>query len=489
MAEKGYRRTVRGAVGAGVSSLLIGGGRRYCVLEHRDASLFHRVGESQKIIIDEVLLGRDAACQVRFDDACATVSRRHAAMVRDGSGGGWKIVPLSRTNSTLLNGRSIRTEHRLESGDEIQLSIGGPRMRFVIPEGRQSLVAGIRMTERLDLFRRQALRPYKTALMCLFVFLVAACIGGGCFITMQSGRVKSLHERVERQHEMFAGAQEKYRRDSAAWADRMKKQGDTAGRSTVSVSPGDAVTREIERAKASVYAIVTTVYCEDADGKTYKLGSTQGTGFVMSDGRFVTARHCVEPWMFDKKLNELYAMTLESGGSRIYAVVNAYNDRETLRLKSEDFRMDRRHDISTTITVEREGEKKEMESRLAYGTDASLGSDWACCRVRRKGAIKDGGALSAHLKSGTAVHLLGFPKGLGVADGRKMIEPIYNKLTIARSGLNSARCIMVSQGVEHGNSGGPVFVEKEGRLYVIGIVSRGDHSSGYYSHVVPMCNL
>ena len=93
-----YKRTLRGSVGAGVSALFNGNGRRYYILEHKDASKYHKAGESQKIIIDQVELGRDSNCQVRFDETFQTVSRRHAAIIKDGDR--WKLVEVSKTNST-----------------------------------------------------------------------------------------------------------------------------------------------------------------------------------------------------------------------------------------------------------------------------------------------------------------------------------------------------------------------------------------------------
>ena len=147
-----YKRTLRGSVGAGVGALFNGNGRRYFILEHKDASKYHKAGDSQKIIIDQIELGRDKNCQVRFDDeSFPTVSRRHAAIIKDGDK--WKLVQLSQTNSTFLNNRPVTTEWYLENGDEIQLSVGGPRMGFIVPQGKQSLVSSIKMTERLELFR------------------------------------------------------------------------------------------------------------------------------------------------------------------------------------------------------------------------------------------------------------------------------------------------------------------------------------------------
>ncbi len=173
--ETNYKRTVAGSVGAGMASVFNASGRQYYILEHKTESLYHHAGESQKIIVDQIELGRDSACQVRFDESFETVSRRHAAIVKDGDG--WKIISLSQTNPTFVNGVPIQGEWKLSSGDEIRLSSRGPLMGFIVPQGKQSMVSSIGMTERLSLFRQQALRPYKTALWVMAIVLILA-VGG-----------------------------------------------------------------------------------------------------------------------------------------------------------------------------------------------------------------------------------------------------------------------------------------------------------------------
>ena len=173
--ETNYKRTVAGSVGAGMAAVFNASGRQYYILEHKTESLYHHAGESQKIIVDQVELGRDSACQVRFDESFETVSRRHAAIVKEGEG--WKIIPLSQTNPTFVNGVPLQGEVQLKTGDEIRLSSKGPLMGFIIPQGKQSLVSSIGMTERLSLFRKQALRPYKRAIWIMAIVLVLAIAG------------------------------------------------------------------------------------------------------------------------------------------------------------------------------------------------------------------------------------------------------------------------------------------------------------------------
>ncbi|MBR0082967.1 MAG: FHA domain-containing protein [Bacteroidales bacterium] len=173
--ETNYKRTVAGSVGAGMAAVFNGSGRQYYILEHKTESVYHHAGESQKIIVDQIELGRDSACQVRFDESFETVSRRHAAIVKDGDG--WKLITLSQTNPTFVNGQPVQGEWKLSSGDEIRLSSKGPLMGFIVPQGKQSLVSSIGMTERLNLFRQQALRPYKRALWIMFAVLIIAIAG------------------------------------------------------------------------------------------------------------------------------------------------------------------------------------------------------------------------------------------------------------------------------------------------------------------------
>lgn len=201
--ETNYKRTVAGSVGAGVASVFNASGRQYYILEHKTESVYHHAGESQKIIVDQIELGRDSSCQVRFDESFETVSRRHAAIVKDGDG--WKIINLSQTNPTFVNGQPVIGEWKLSSGDEIRLSSKGPLMGFIIPQGKQSMVSSIGMTERLNLFRKQALRPYKRALWTLAIILVLAV---GALIAWNVIQANKFNKELEAKQEQIHEVQE-----------------------------------------------------------------------------------------------------------------------------------------------------------------------------------------------------------------------------------------------------------------------------------------
>ena len=177
--QNNYKRTVAGSVGAGVGAIFNGSGRTYYILEHKTSSKYHSAGESQKIIIDQIEIGRDASCQVRYDESFDTVSRKHAAIVRDGNN--WQLIHLSNSNPTLVNGRPIQGSYYLQSGDEIQFSINGPRLGFIQPQGKQALTSSIKLTERMNLFRQQALRPYRRAIWALAALLLLVILGFGAW--------------------------------------------------------------------------------------------------------------------------------------------------------------------------------------------------------------------------------------------------------------------------------------------------------------------
>jgi len=201
--ETNYKRTVAGSVGAGLGAVFNGSGRQYYILEHKTESLYHHAGESQKIIVDQVELGRDSACQVRFDESFETVSRRHAAIVKEGES--WKIIPLSQTNPTFVNGMPIQGDTVLKTGDEIRLSSKGPLMGFIIPQGKQSLVSSIGMTERLSLFRQQALRPYKRAIWTLAILLILAIAG---LVTWNILQAKKFDKELQSKQEQIIQVQD-----------------------------------------------------------------------------------------------------------------------------------------------------------------------------------------------------------------------------------------------------------------------------------------
>ena len=509
-----YKRTVKGSVGAGMGALFNGSGRQYFILQHKDTSRYHQAGESQKIIIDQIELGRSKDCQIRYDDETwPIVSRRHAAIEKDATG--WKIVPLSQTNSTLVNGKVVNTAWYLQNGDEIQLSISGPRLGFIVPAGNQSLVSSIKLTERLNLFRDQALRPYKAAISVLCSVLVLACCAGGFFILDAYSKLDIQRTAfIEFQKEVDVARAldileieelkrqlEEQKKKEAEWLEEIRK-----------APGGEYFMSLIAAAKKDVFVVVTEVKIQSGD-EVITLPPSLGTGFLLADGRFVTARHCVQPWMYDTgKLMRAYALSEYFDDVSISTTITAYSASEKFVFSSGDFVCDSTYDITFPFTIPVGDKSLQLVGHSAapltisdggkLGSDEMHGSDWAYTKkAPRKGALTYNSDLSKKMKSGQTVYVLGFPAGLGFGDGNKMVEPIYNQMHVSRDGLNDSRCIMVSEGAAKGNSGGPVFAYVNGKLSVVGIVSRKEIATQMvgtfgvqlqqqqYDQLVPMSNL
>ena len=76
-------------------------------------------------------LGRDPSCQIVFEASAIMVSRRHAQVRPEN--GSFVIDDNNSFNGTLVNGQRISSVTPLYHGDDIQLGLGGPILRFDSP--------------------------------------------------------------------------------------------------------------------------------------------------------------------------------------------------------------------------------------------------------------------------------------------------------------------------------------------------------------------
>lgn len=597
--ENQYKRTLAGSVGAGMGAIFNGSGRSYYILEHKTQTEYHNVGESQKIIVDQVELGRDSSCQVRFDESCETVSRKHAAIVKDGET--WKILPLSQTNATFVNGQRIESERILNSGDEIQLSSHGPVMGFIIPQGEKSLVKSIGMTERLNLFRKQALRPYKRALIITFIVLILA-VAGLVYLNIYNNRIANeridaavenlnqANQRIEDLKELDAenkvkmseltekadkaeadriaaqvmldslqqrsnatkaeldAAKERLQRAEnvanvasraandakaaasetqkqlseaqaaaaaaaaevkAAEADVQAKKDDKKAESKVAEEkPAEPVQfADINECNDAVYYIKmnnVTVWDEDnrvvVDLNCEKL--VGGTGFLLEDGRFITARRVVEPWFYyinsdenlrtllgrDSKGNYWYFEDIQvcvNMGLKVVANYTAYSPSgANFQFKSSDMRTNKNtagvNELSYTRANGRVERLFRSDSFKLHWFNTVPGLDWASMQKRDQllsvKGLKFSNAYSSNPVGGTEASMLGYPQTQGFSDSQ-IVKPVLLKNNINVSGLNDQSVIeMASRRYKVGNDGSPVLVQIDGVWTVIGILGHTDGS-------------
>lgn len=507
---KAYKKTLSGSIGAGMGSLFAPGGKKYYILEHKVTSKYHRAGESQEIIVDNIELGRDSHCQVRFDETFRTVSRRHAAIVKDGEM--WKLVQLSQTNTTFLNGRPVKSEWYLQNGDEIQLAVNGPKMGFIVPTGKKSTVGSIGLTRRLSLFRQQALRPYKTAITVLSCVLVLAVAGLGYWNFSLHGDLTEQGKVLAK--EIDANKSNKAKADSLAnelvannkkmkdYEDRIaemsKKVAAANSRAAAAYqraasSTPSGVSGDLSGVSKHTYFCYMGLFINDK-----QIMGASGTAFLLNDGRLVTAQHCVNPYFFvdtnDETSLQLNAIMVQNPKAITcrFIAVSPTGDRIEKTFHPDACPFNMKYSLETLGTIAVQGQQYAIKM-----ANFSSQNDWATLRVGKSGGLAFDAAKSTSLPINTHLNILGFPKGVG-AENINKVSPINSESSVAREGLDTDGCILLSNSeTDHGNSGGPVFAKFGGDYVVVGILTgsnrlgsktRQSTDGKWKDRVVPIAN-
>lgn len=497
-----YKRSFAGSVATGMKSVFGSSGRRFYELEHRTSSEKHHSGEVQKIIIDQIELGRDKNCQVHYGEDCKTVSRRHAAIVKDGNG--WKLVQLSKTNSTFLNGRKIDTEWYLQNGDEIQLSTGGPRLGFLVKEGAGSLVRSINLTARLSLFRQQALKPYKRALATVAAVLVAVVVGGIFAINGLSSELddtqSQLADAVKHNEELekLVAEQKGILENQNGRLDSIAKIRQRVVERVV-VNPGQSgPSVDMTSCHPYVYHMTCSIVLPNGE----KIKFSYGTGFQIADGKFVTARHCVHPYYsnnyyFDEKkelriiegrdskavCDELMINTMYQSGQITleYNCVSPTNSFTLSSKSSHDYGGSSDEIYTLSKTFQAYNPDGSLYGEIPAGTEIRVGAkgafDYAWFSHESSSGLTVNRSLSTNLQQGTELYILGYPHGWGKGN------PILSTAMCSQSGLSRelGGTIMASNdNTEGGNSGGPIFVRGDKGWEVVAIVSGSTAAKGRF---------
>ena len=535
-----YKRSFSASVGAGLGSLVGGSGKQYYILEHKINSKFHKIGEAQEIIVDNIELGRDAKCQVRFDESFETVSRRHAAIVKEGDN--WKLVQLSATNPTLLNGRQVAKDWFLQSGDDIQLSVGGPRLGFIVPTGNKSTVGSIPISVRIKRFQEQALRPYKAAIATLSCLLLILVLGAGTVMHLMHTKITDLGEEIKteiaknteiqgnletliNENEIIQKQQEESVQVAVKEAKKAAEEAEMRAKEAIKEAeqrateaalktaaelirianeaaeavkiaesgaqkPDVDIQSLIEKCKDDIYYLFVEKVYLLIDGKRMEnvtmgdgnLYGWSGTGFLLNDGHFVTARHCVQGWRFSEDRTVLMSAALADTKKNIEIVASFKAINRTgkiLTFNSKEFKLSEKYDVTKQIGSLK-GNNPLYLTWFGFANDNRLWStDWAYINTSSRGSLTADSNLSNNLQTTMELHVLGFPKGIGVGDTPSVINPVYNKINVSLDGLDNSGCFLHTRGTDKGNSGGPIFARKGDELVVIGIVSRGSKSDQY----------
>ena len=419
-----FKRTIGGTIAAGMKSVFNAKGKKYYTIEYKDDTRFHKRGEQQRIIVDEAFIGRDAKCQIRFDDSFPTVSREHAVIVNEGEH--WKLVHRSETNATFVNGMEVTGEQALQNGDEIQLSENGPRLVFITSD--TSYVNNISVGDRLNMFSQQSLRPYKIALICMAAALLLVVAGLVAYLVWNDRgtvNIKNLEEDV--------------------YLVRMTEFTLTSP----SINNGEPY----------------TFVFEDND-----FPEPKATGFMTDDQRFITARHVIEPWYyetvcwddFDQNNPFCYVnLILTCFGGKVNAVFEADSKNgKHLTFKTSDCSFSE-YEYEDVFVKSGVTDKVKIRRVISY-------DDYAYVKRDVPSKLKVNEELSEKLKTGSKLDILGFPSSLGAK--KNNIQPQYRSVVTSNNGLLDGK-IVTNNTMDYGSSGSPVFYKRFGKYYIVGVVS------------------
>jgi len=202
-----------------------------------------------------------------------------------------------------------------------------------------------------------------------------------------------------------------------------------------------------------------------------------GSGFLLNDGRLVTARHVVEPWMFVQNETETTAIVMNlivNNGGKVIVHFIAISSSDSFSFTNE------------VVCCDRSGDEfGATEDGLRYSAARGGNSDWAYVRTKRNDGLSFDSQASRKLPRGEELTILGFPLALG-ANSVNDIEPIWGYAITAKQGLDRGVILTTDTNFEHGNSGCPALVRdsSSGNYYVVGIVSAmAGRSTGF---IVPI---
>jgi len=475
----------------------------------------HPAGSHESIFNPSIVLGRGGNCQVKYDDRYKTVSREHACIA---ASGGKHIIfhNPSAKNPTLVNGTAVSDSQDLNNGDEVQLSNDGPRFRYNTAEIKSSTMG---LTSRMGIALSQATKPYKRAMIVMFIALLAALCFGGFNLyknirldnvsaanttkvegllnekivlsnqiaeleqkeNVNSEKVQSLKNKLNKTEKNL----EDYKNETAQINAANQGGNTTATTNFDNIPWNDIYYIYAQKIEITINGELSVLDARANNPWNKSANIWGGTGFLTVGGKFITARHVVQPWRYPNNVlfNQISAM--ESKGGSVNVIFEALSRTgDKFNFTSKNIQFDDSRDEMVNSKFEIDGQEVEFIKK----EKTEYSSDWAYVEFgNRKGTIKLNTGLSKSLKTGSSIYPVGF-------SNTKMHQPTSNDLKqlisncmVIQDELTNGLIKVSGGGFGQGNSGGPVFANVNGQFQAIGIVSAGLGTQA--NVIVPVVNI
>ena len=235
-----------------------------------------------------------------------------------------------------------------------------------------------------------------------------------------------------------------------------------------------------------------------------------GTAFLTTEGKLVTARHCVEFWIganldLTTKIDNLKEDDIVRWAIETETFNQTHDSDSTMQLQVFfsvfDFIGNRKYSFASTDKNVRINRDKDGVFLIAdfsqnyywrtirpYFTDRQmeLGDILWVDSLHEKGKIKIADKKQMNdIRNGTKLMICGYPM-TGIGDKRMTATEggIRRKASIENESL------FFESNINHGFSGGPVLMKTDNEILAIGVVSRVDSiSSGLYKWAVPVTEI
>lgn len=425
--------------------------KHYFSLRFKGGNAYHQNGKQIKLSERIVNIGETADCDVRFESD-GLLPEYYASIIRNEDGQSWRIVKRSQHIDINIEGKGpVGYAHQLVDGD------------IILFNGQSMALSFHRhYDDKYDEAEQGTGWHWALAGVLGLIALVAVALGMG---NRQDG----------------------------------------------------ICDKDIEPLEESIFFVKVDSVCRvlAANGTEICLSPTKmlegdaptGTAFLTTEGKLITARHCVEYWIgtnfdlttkvADLKEDDIVRWAIET------ETFNQAHDTDSvsqLRVYFSvfDFMGNKKYSFASTdehVHINKENDGVFMladfdqdyywRSIRPYFTDRQmeLGDILWIDSLEEQGIVKVASrAQLEHVKNGTKLMICGYPM-TGIGDKRMT----FTEGTIRREAQTESENLFFESNINHGFSGGPVLMKVGNDVVAIGVVSRVDSiSSGLYKWAVPV---